>query len=214
MNGIPTKAGIYSFTVRASDSVATATEGTFTVQIDAPTLVLAPQILRGGRANQPYAQQLTVVGGYAPYTYSLLQGALPKGMTLSPDGLLTGTPDAAAGKYTFTVSATDKYGLSTRLDLVFTVLPPKMAISTETIPNGVRGRAYSAAVLVSGGSEPYAFTIIAGALPPGVKLGSDGTLRGRPTRAGSFAFTVQVTDANGVTRVHYYGLRVRQPAKR
>jgi len=200
--------------VRAIDSVATATEATLTLQIDAPALVLAPQILRGGRANQPYAQELTVVGGYAPYAYSVLAGALPKGMTLSADGLLSGIPDAAAGQYTFTVGATDKYGLSARLDLVFTVLPPRMAINTETIPNGMRGRAYSAAIRVSGGSEPYAFSVVAGALPPGVKLGSDGTLRGRPTRAGTFAFTVQATDANGVTRVHYYGLRVRQPANR
>jgi large repetitive protein len=144
----------------------------------------------------------------------VLAGELPKGLELSADGALAGTPDAPAGQYTFTVGATDKYGLTARLDLVFTVLPPKMFIDTATIANAVRGRAYTATIAASGGSEPYTFTVMSGKLPPGIKLGLDGTLSGRPTRAGAFGFTVQATDANGVTRVHYYGLRVRQPAKR
>ena len=212
VTGTPVKAGIYTFTVRVTDPVATAAEGTFSLQIDAPTLVIAPQILRGCRANQQYTQDLSVFGGYAPYTYSVLGGELPKGMTLSPSGVLAGTPDAPAGQYTFTVGATDKYGLPARIDLVFTVLPPKMSIETQTIANAVRGRVYTTAIVVSGGSEPYTFSILSGKLPPGINLGADGTLGGRPTRAGAFGFTVQATDANGVTRVHYYGLRVRQPA--
>jgi hypothetical protein len=212
VSGTPTKAGLYTFTVRATDPVATAAEAAFSLQVDAPTLVIAPQILRGGRANQPYTQPLSVFGGYAPYTYTVLAGALPKGLELSADGTLAGTPDAPAGRYSFTVGATDKYGLTARLDLVFTVLPPKMSIDTATIANAVRGRLYTATIVASGGSEPYAFSVVSGTLPPGIKLAADGTLRGRPTRAGGFGFTVQATDANGVTRVHYYGLRVRQPA--
>jgi hypothetical protein len=211
VTGTPTKAGLFTFSVRATDPVATAAEGTFTLQIDAPTLVIAPQILRGGRANQPYTQQLSVIGGYAPYAYSVLAGALPKGLELTADGALAGTPDAPAGQYTFTVGATDKYGLTARLDLVFTVLPPRMSIDTATLANAVRGRPYTAAIVASGGSEPYTFTVVSGSLPPGIKLASDGTLVGRPTRAGGYGFTAQATDANGVTRVHYYGLRVRQP---
>jgi hypothetical protein len=41
-------------------------------------------------------------------------------------------------------------------------------------------------------------------------LGSAGRGRGRPRRAGNFGFTVEVTDANGVRRRHYFNLRVRQ----
>jgi hypothetical protein len=213
VTGTPTKAGFYTFTVRATDPIATAVEGAFSLQIDAPTLVIAPQILRGCRANQPYTQQLSVFGGYAPYTYSVLAGELPKGLELSADGTLAGTPDAPAGQYAFTVGTTDKYGLTARLDLVFTVLPPKMSIDTATIANAVRGRVYTASIVASGGSEPYTFSVVSGKLPPGIKLAPDGTIGGRPTRAGGFGFTVQATDANGVTRMHYYGLRVRQPLR-
>jgi len=42
-------------------------------------------------------------------------------MTLSADGLLSGTPDAPAGQYAFAVGVTDKYGLTASLELVFTV---------------------------------------------------------------------------------------------
>ncbi len=174
--------------------------------------VIAPQVLRGGRANQPYSQQLSVYGGYAPFSFSLVGGVLPKGMRLSRNGLLAGTPDAPTGEYAFTVEATDKYGLTTTLTLVFTVLPPRMRFVTEMLPHGVRSRAYRAVLAVSGGGEPYAFTVVAGALPRGLVLGSNGTLHGRPARAGTFSFTVQATDANAVVRRHYYSLLVRAAA--
>ncbi|HLQ22306.1 MAG TPA: Ig domain-containing protein [Gemmatimonadales bacterium] len=210
LSGIPTKAGQFAFTVRATDPVAKEASHEFSIQIVAPDLAIAPQILRGGRANVPYSQQLSVYGGYAPYSYSVTSGALPNGMTLSADGLLSGTPDAPAGEYAFAVQATDSYGLTALIQLVFTVLPPRVAFDTRTLPAGVRLHPYSTTLEVSGGSEPYTFAVVAGALPPGVVLGSDGTLRGRPTRAGNFGFAVQATDQNGVKLKHFYGLKIRQ----
>ena len=52
-------------------------------------------------------------------------------------------------------------------------------------------------VPVSGGTAPYAFTVIGGQLPPGVTLSADGTFQGTPTATGLFHATVQVTDAAG-----------------
>ena len=131
-------------------------------------------------------------------------------MALSSDGILSGTPDAPAGQYTFQVRATDAYGLTTSLQLVFTVLPPRMAFETLTLPDGFRFLSYRVQLAVSGGGEPYTFTIVGGALPAGLVLGKEGTVSGRAQHAGRFGFTVQVTDANGVTRKHFYSLRVRQ----
>ena len=194
-----------------TDPVATATSAAFTLQVVAPNLAIGPQSLRGGRANVPYdSQQLTVYGGYEPYSYSVLSGALPKGMTLSADGLLSGTPDAPAGQYAFAVGVTDKYGLTASLELVFTVLPPRVAFDTRTLRAGVLLHTYNTTLEVSGGSEPYDFEVIAGTLPRGLVLDADGTLHGRPTRAGNFGFTVQATDANGVTFKHFFGLKIRR----
>ena len=55
--------------------------------------------------NQPYSQMITAVGGNGgPYTYTVTQGALPPGVTLTTGGMLAGTP-TALGNYAFTLTA-------------------------------------------------------------------------------------------------------------
>jgi len=73
----------------------------------------------------------------------------------------------------------------------------------------VRGRSYNTLLTASGASAPYTFRVVAGVLPSGLKLDPNGRLHGVPAHAGRFAATVQATDANGVARVRYYGLRIR-----
>jgi hypothetical protein len=171
--------------------------------------MIAPQILPGAHANARYSQRLTVVGGgVPPFSYGLAGGALPKGMALLRAGLLVGVPDAPAGEYRFTAAATDATGATTALDLVFTVLPPRMAFVTASVPRARAGRPYTARLVVAGGSAPYAFTVADGRLPPGVRLDARGVLGGRPQHRGTFVFTARATDANGVERVHRYSLRV------
>lgn len=53
---------------------------------------------------------------------------------------------------------------------------------------------------VTGGTSPFTWSVSAGALPPGLTLGaSTGLLSGTPTTAGSYSFTVKVTDSGGLT---------------
>lgn len=213
LSGTPAAPGTYAFTVAATAAGAVAASESFSVQIAAPTLSIGPQVLRGARANAPYSQQLVVFGGFGPYTYTVTAGVLPKGMTLTGDGLLSGTPDAPAGSYGFTVSAAGRYSLTTSLRLALTVLPPRMRFDLALLPDATRGRVYDVTLTASGASAPYAFRVSAGKLPSGLVLDASGRLHGRPARAGSFGFTVQAKDANGVTRLHYYGLRIRPSAR-
>ncbi len=71
--------------------------------------------------------------------------------------------------------------------------------STTGLPAASVGVAYSGAVLVSGGTAPYAFTVVAGPLPPGLALSAQGVFSGTPTQAGSFVFTVRVADGAGAS---------------
>ena len=71
-----------------------------------------------------------------------------------------------------------------------------LRITTRSFPDGTVGVPYAATVGANGGSAPYMWSIPAGTLPPGLTIGG-GLISGTPTAAGSFPFTVQVTDAGG-----------------
>jgi hypothetical protein len=70
-----------------------------------PMLAVTPDPLPNATINAAYSQPLTAVGFTSP-TWSLAAGALPAGVTLSPTGLLGGTP-TVAGTFNFTIKVTE-----------------------------------------------------------------------------------------------------------
>lgn len=68
---------------------------------------------------------------------------------------------------------------------------------SPSLPNGTISVVYSQTITASGGTAPYAFTLISGTLPPGLTLSSVGVVSGTPTTGGSSTFTVSATDAAG-----------------
>jgi hypothetical protein len=72
----------------------------------APALVVSTATLPDAVEFAAYSQQLTATGGTAPYTWSVTSGALPAGLALSAQGLISGTP-TVSGAFNFTVQAQD-----------------------------------------------------------------------------------------------------------
>ena len=74
--------------------------------------------------------------------------------------------------------------------------PSQPQITVSSLANGTVGAAYSAALGATGGTPPYSWSTVTGALPAGLGLdGASGAISGTPSSAGTFSFTVQVKDS-------------------
>jgi Putative Ig domain len=73
---------------------------------------------------------------------------------------------------------------------------PVKASASAPFHGGEVGVTYApVALTATGGVAPYTWTLTSGALPAGLTLGSDGSVSGTPTSAGSFTFTIQAADS-------------------
>ncbi|HHQ14788.1 MAG TPA: hypothetical protein ENK16_07140, partial [Chromatiales bacterium] len=82
-----------------------------------PPLTIDPVSLPDAYWNEAYPPQtLTATGGQPPYSWTLVAGALPAGMTLSPDGVISGTPTIVTTA-SFTVQVTDSLSQTATRDL-------------------------------------------------------------------------------------------------
>lgn len=75
-----------------------------------------PQATQG----QQYTANLQASGGQTPYVFSVVSGQLPTGVSLAPNGAITGTP-TASGAYTLQVRVRDVYGASATQTLYLSV---------------------------------------------------------------------------------------------
>lgn len=71
-----------------------------------PPLSLLSRDLPDGREGVRYEYRITPVGGTTPVTMSVVEGLLPPGLSLSPEGVISGIP-RGEGEYRITVSAVD-----------------------------------------------------------------------------------------------------------
>ncbi len=71
----------------------------------APVTISTVSPLASGMVGLAYSQTLAASGGTMPYSWSVASGSLPSGLSLSPNGVISGTPNAA-NTYTFTLRVT------------------------------------------------------------------------------------------------------------
>jgi hypothetical protein len=105
---------------------------------------------------------------------------------------------ATAGTYGFTVTVTDSSNpplTSTSAQINVTISDSAIVIASASPPAGTVTYTYPGfGFSASGGSPPYTWKA-SGTPPPGLAVGSDGTVSGTPTQAGTFAFSVTATDS-------------------
>lgn len=76
------------------------------------------------------------------------------------------------------------------------VLYANVAITTTSLPSGVRSVAYSYQLEADGGDDTFEWSVQSGSLPPGVTLGAEGLLSGVPTDVGVWSFSVSASSVS------------------
>ncbi len=210
ITGTPTKAGTYSFYIRQTDQCGPQGEGNapfvITIQPGAPPvppLVVTSSALPTGEVTLPYSATLTASGGgSASPSWSLTGGQLPPGLTLSSNGLISGTP-SAEGTYTFTAAVSNGTSSSSK-SLALTVIPGIAVAPSPVLPTAEVRTPYTASLATvlgtTGGVPPYKYVPVSG-FPFGVGIDPvAGTIFGSPRQPGVINLTIAITDANQASK--------------
>ena len=151
-----------------------------------------PQILTStlpdAEAGEAYSVPLQTVDGRLGH-WTFLGDSLPRGMELTSDGILRGTP-VSPGSYPIEVQFTDEKGASATTTLSLEVR--RLYVTTTELSVGSVGLPFVDALMADGVEGPYRWTIVAGALPDGLSLDPGGYVTGTPTHTGTGEVRVQV----------------------
>lgn len=111
-----------------------------------------------GMVGEPFSAFVPVTGGVPPYTFAVIEGALPDGLMLDPDtGLISGTP-TVAGVFGFIIEVTDSEaltGVSPSCGIVVDEQPPVEVPRTGTFrfDAGIGSRYFVVPAVVDSGNE-------------------------------------------------------------
>jgi len=110
--GTPSADGANTVSVTVTDRDGRTATKALGLQVLPAGISITTTSLPGAQRTEEYDEALTVLGGAAPFTWSVTSGTLPTGVTLNPStGHIAGTP-AVAGTATFTVKVTGNDGAS------------------------------------------------------------------------------------------------------
>lgn len=171
-----------------------------------------------GNVGTFFYQAIAESGGQGPtpFSWSLVAGNLPDGLSLDGPSCgvhcarIFGTPKTVQTT-TFTVQVQDSVGNTAQQAFSLTINPPRpLVITTPSTccPPGTVGTFYQVHFFADGGVQPWSWSLVAGQVPPDLRLDQSGLLSGTPTAAGTFTFTVMVTDNVGAQATGQFSITV------
>jgi len=198
LSGVPTQAGTYTFTVKATDGVNQSSTKDLSISIN-PAPAILNTSLPDGSIGSTYNQTIARNGGTAPLAWSIKTGSLPSGLLLdNTAGIITGVP-SSSGTSSFTIQVSDATGKSVTQALSVTI-NSALLVTTSSLPLATINSAYSQSLAAAGGRIPYSWSVTTGALPTGLTLNANtGIISGTPTSAGNYDIIVTVKDADNIT---------------
>jgi len=207
--GTPTQSGAFPVVFSALDSIGTPVTASCSILIAAPPPTLACPAATA-QVNSPYLSALAP-SGVSPFTaFAVASGSLPPGLSLnSVTGSVFGSP-TRHGVFQTGFSVRDGNSVQGSRDCTFTVTPAPLALAC---PSGfaAMNSFYGSSAGATGGVSPYTFSLLAGALPPGLTFSpANGAIAGTPEAPGDFPLRFRVTDqtqtaAEGACRITVEG---------
>jgi hypothetical protein len=196
LSGTPQAAGSFTLNINVDDVADDSGSKAFVLPVTAPLAIATTSPLPPATIGAAYSQTLAATGGSGVYSWTAT--GLPAWLSLSTGGVLTGTPPAL-GIANFTITVTDSAGVARSTPFDLSVIPPPLVITTTLLPGAATGVAYNQTLSGTGGQAPLTWSVSAGSLPPGLSLAASGAITGQPSAAGSFNFTVKLSDSAGST---------------
>ena len=180
----------------------------------ASNLTIATTSMPSGTAGSAYSFTLTAEGGVPPYSWSVSSGALPAGLQLNATtGLVAGSPSAASREtISFGVQDGAEHFATAKFTLFIaagTSTTSTLTVTTTTLRTATVGAGYNFALDAQGGTPPYTWSLVSGALPLGLLLDPpSGIITGTPTEAADPALKLQVRDSAGAVASQSFSLLV------
>jgi len=210
LSGTTNQTGCVTITVMVTDGNCCTGTSQYKLCINCQTVTVIPPVVTTGMTGTPFCEAFTATGILGTATFSS-SGALPAGIILASDGMLCGTP-TQTGCFPITVTATDTNGCNGSVQYTVCIIggggpPPCPPIvgSPAILPPAVNAVAYLQTITPSGGTAPYTFAVIGGALPAGLSLNpATGAISGIPTVSEDFDVVIRITDATGCSGTVFY----------
>jgi hypothetical protein len=172
ISGSPTSTGTSTFTVQVTDGSAHTATQDLSIAVG-PALSDAPSLLPEATVDASYSQALAApTGGTGPYSFTLESGTVPDGLTLNPDGTITGNPTPVdVGPNAFSVLVTDSSDPTQ-----FVSLPESLTVDPGTPDTSTTTTAgVSPSTIVVGQTVTFSSTVSgAGGTPTGTVTFTDG----------------------------------------
>jgi large repetitive protein len=216
VSGTPTENGAFTPVLQFQDSVGNVLQlpDGFTITGTVGSTITINQSFNLGTigVGSGYSFQLgACCTNSGQFTWSLVSGTLPPGVTLSSVGVLSGIP-TIAGTFVFVVKAADPANAGNFGERQFQlVVTPLTYTTSTTLPNGTAGLPYNSGSLLtslSGAVGTVSIGFEAGSyLPPGLTM-SGGSISGTPLASGRFGFILIFTDAANNTLIRGFTLSI------
>lgn len=210
-SGTAESTGTFTFPLLVTDQSQNQISFSYSLTVNPLPSITTPSPLPNGPVGVPYSQQMAATGGVPPYVFSMNNN--PPGITMTPSGVLHGTP-SASGTYNINVGVTDSVGGQSvsPFQVTFASDIPQIQVAPQSLTfnatlNGAAPPTQAVSVVpASGATSPFTFRIVV-----------DGGQSGTPapawltvTTAGNTAPTSLVVTANqGTMAAGNYPARIQ-----